>query len=66
MKEPEKMNFPDKIYVHEISAMELDVKIPYSVEYILKDAFINKAGEWLKNNLVNYLGLCNNETYKSC
>jgi hypothetical protein len=35
-------NLPDKIYVHEISAMELDVKIPYSVEYVREDAFIEK------------------------
>lgn len=46
-------NLPDKIYVHEASALELDVKIPYSVEYIRKDAFIKKACEWIKENITN-------------
>lgn len=36
-------NLPEKIYVHEISALEIDVKIPYSVEYTRTDAFIKKA-----------------------
>jgi len=40
-------NLPEKIYVHETSALELDVKIPYSVEYIRKDTFIKKACEYL-------------------
>lgn len=38
------MEAPDKIYIHEASAPELDVPIPYSVEYIRKDALLG----WVK------------------
>ena len=44
------MEAPDKIYVHETSALELDVKIPYSIEYIRKDAFIEKVLKYLDEN----------------
>ena len=44
------MEAPDKIYVHETSALELDVKIPYSIEYIRKDVFIEKVLKYLDEN----------------
>ena len=44
------MEEPVKIYVHETSALELDVKIPYSIEYIRKDTFIEKVLKFLDEN----------------
>lgn len=48
------MEAPKKIYVHEVSAQELGVKLPYHIEYIRADVFIEKAVEWLKENLTEY------------
>ncbi len=43
---------PEKIWVHEQSAMELNVPLSeYHVEYIRADAFIEKACEYLNCNL---------------
>lgn len=41
---------PDKIYIHEASAPEMTDKLPYHIEYIRKDAFIEKACEWLRTH----------------
>ena len=39
---------PKKIWVHELSAMELNVPLKeYHVEYVRADAFINKALAYL-------------------
>lgn len=38
---------PEKIYIHEASAPELTEKLPYHLEYVRKDAFIEKAKEFL-------------------
>ena len=38
------MTAPDKSYIHEASAPELNVPIPYGIEYIRKDALL----EWAK------------------
>ncbi len=40
------MTAPDKIYIHEASAPELNVPIPYGIEYIRKNALL----EWAKEN----------------
>ena len=46
---------PDKIWVHELSARELNVPLKeYHIEYIRTDAFIEKAAQWLKENLLNH------------
>ena len=37
------------IYVHEASAPELNVPIPYSIEYIRKDALLEWAKEQYKH-----------------
>ena len=37
---------PDKIYIHEASAPELTLPIPYGVEYIRKDALLEWADNW--------------------
>ena len=40
---------PEKIWVHELSAKELNVPLKeYHIEYTRTDAFIDKACEWLK------------------
>ena len=44
------MKEPDKIYVHEVSARELIVPIPYSIEYIRKDALL----EWCMKKVEEY------------
>jgi hypothetical protein len=54
-------NIPDKIYVHKVSALELDVKIPYSVEYVRKDAFVKKACEFIKDNGSCYIDIVNGQ-----
>ena len=38
---------PEKIYIHEASAHELTEKLPYHIEYVHKDAFIEKALAYL-------------------
>ena len=45
---------PEKIWVHELSAKELNVPMKeYHVEYIRADAFIEKACEWLDGHIWN-------------
>ena len=45
-----KANAPEKIWVHELSAMELNVPLKEChVEYTRTDAFIEKACEFLYN-----------------
>lgn len=42
---------PEKIWVHELSAKELNVPLKeYHIEYTRTDAFIEKASEWLKEH----------------
>lgn len=44
------VNAPDKIYIHEVSALELALpRKDYHLEYICKDALL----EWAKNELEN-------------
>ena len=44
-----KANAPEKIWVHELSAKELNVPLKeYHIEYIRTDAFIEKLISWLK------------------
>lgn len=50
-----KRDVPEKIYVHEMSAPELDVKFPYSIEYMQTDMFIQKAIAFIKNNINDYI-----------
>lgn len=41
---------PEKIWVHELSAKELNVPLKeYHIEYTRTDAFIEKTYNWLKN-----------------
>lgn len=47
------MKAPDKIYVHELSATELDLPIPYGVSYIRKDAIL----EWARKQKEETEGL---------
>ena len=42
------MKIPDTIHVHGTSAPELDVKLPYHIEYTRTDAFIEKAKKWFE------------------
>lgn len=52
MKENE---VPEKIWVHELSAKELNVPLKeYHIEYIRADAFIEKACAWIGNNYCAY------------
>ena len=40
---------PEKIWVHELSAKELNVPLKeYHIEYTRTDAFIEKTCEWIK------------------
>lgn len=40
---------PEKIWVHELSAKELNVPLKeYHVEYVRTDAFIEKAKKWFE------------------
>ena len=44
---------PEKIWVHELSAMELNVPLKaFHVEYVRTDAFIEKAVGWWMDNFV--------------
>ena len=44
-----KANTPDRIWVHELSAKELNVPLKeYHIEYVRKDAFIEKAKKWFE------------------
>jgi hypothetical protein len=46
------METPEKIWVHELSAMELNVPMKeYGIEYTRTDVFIEKAAEWLNKEL---------------
>ena len=45
---------PERIWVHELSAKELNVPLKeYHIEYIRTDAFIEKACKWIKENITN-------------
>ena len=59
------MEAPEKIYVHEASAPELTEKLPYHIEYVRKDAFIDKACDFIKANIDHYIGhyLNDDDTY---
>ena len=58
---------PEKIWVHELSARELNVPLKeYHIEYTRTDAFIEKAAKWINEhtslseklvieNFVNYM-----------
>lgn len=50
-----KAEAPEKIWVHELSAMELDVPLKeYHIEYTRTDAFIHWACEWLSKHAKKY------------
>ena len=59
---------PEKIWIHELSAKELDVPLKeYHIEYTRTDAFIEKAAEWIKNKAEKYIidtPLCSYFDYK--
>lgn len=47
---------PEKIWVHELSAKELNVPLKeYHIEYTRTDAFIEKACEWLQKHMNDYI-----------
>jgi len=49
-----KANAPEKIWVHELSAKELNVPLKeYHIEYVRTDAFIEKAWDWIEDNLLS-------------
>ena len=48
---------PEKIYVHEASAHELTENLPYHIEYIRTDAFIEKALKFLDDRIPDYIEL---------
>ena len=51
---------PEKIWVHELSAKELNVPLKeYHIEYTRTDAFIDKATLWLLTNASDYCILHN-------
>lgn len=48
---------PEKIWVHELSAKELNVPLKeYHVEYIRTDAFIEKLECWMNESFYQYAG----------
>lgn len=48
-----KANAPEKIWVHELSAMELDVPLKaFHVEYVRADAFIEKAVSYIQQHWI--------------
>ena len=50
------MEAPEKIWVHELSAMELDVPLKeYHIEYTRTDAFVEKACDWIEDHIYEYL-----------
>ena len=58
------MKVPDKIWVHELSAKELNIPFKeYHVEYTRTDAFIEKAASWIENNLSKYSELTDKDEY---
>ena len=46
---------PEKIYIHEASAPELTEKLPYHIEYTRTDAFIEKAADYIKKDMLDNL-----------
>ena len=49
---------PEKIWVHELLAMELNVPFKeYHIEYVREDAFIKKALEFLDGCIPDYIDL---------
>lgn len=42
---------PEKIYVHEASVHELTEKLPYHIEYVKIDAFIEKVCKFLDDRI---------------
>lgn len=49
---------PKKIWVHELSAKELDVPLKeYHIEYVREDAFIEKACKFLDGCIFDYIEL---------
>ena len=44
------MKVPEKIYIHEASVYELTENLPYHIEYIRKDSFIEKIVKYLYDN----------------
>ena len=51
------MKAPDKIYVHEASAPELTENLPYHIEYIRTDAFVEKSLKFLDGCIPDYIDL---------
>jgi len=50
-----KANAPEKIWVHELSAMELNVPLKEChVEYTRTDVFVEKVCDFLKENASDY------------
>lgn len=49
------MEAPEKIYIHEASAPELTEKLPYHIEYIRKDTFIEKACKYISCHQCEYI-----------
>lgn len=50
------MEAPEKIYIPTIlAANAVRYKVENSIEYIRTDVFIEKACEWLKDNVSNYI-----------
>ena len=51
-----KANAPEKIWINQSDLSKLSGHIDKdSVEYIRKDAFIEKAAEWIKNKAESYV-----------
>ena len=45
---------PEKIWVHELSAKELNVPLKeYHIEYTRTDVFIEKAWNWIEDNILS-------------
>ena len=54
------MEAPEKIWVHEVSARELDIPFKdYHIEYIRADAFIEKAVSYLNSKLYDWVQTTN-------
>ena len=49
------MEAPEKIYVHEASAHELKENLPYHIEYLHADASIEKAEDFIRRKICDYI-----------
>jgi len=55
-------NLPEKIYLQEPTKVRTQKMYDNDIEYVHKDAFIEKACDWLEQTLEPYIPYCNIDT----